>query len=104
TDEGAAPRIGFEYRARFEPVERAGMRLRLHGEDSEVERFELELVCCEGEGGVEAALRFDAQRYAREDVERIGRCFVRLLSEALAAPQTPLGSLEVLSEGDRDAQ
>src|SRR4051794_7134944 len=65
-----------------------------------VDRFEVKLAVHCGES-LALSLCYDANRVAREEVERLARAFPALLSSALSRPDLPLDELEVLDAGAR---
>ena len=78
------------------------------------DRFTLKLFCrhhgahpAAGEhadgSGLEVELQYDAARFDRTDVERLGEQYLRLLESALAASgETEVGELEVVGERERE--
>jgi amino acid adenylation domain-containing protein len=52
------------------------------------------------DGTMLCSLQYSTELFERETVERIGRCYVRLLAEFTADPDAPLGSVGLLSEAE----
>ena len=53
-------------------------------------------------GALRGDLQYATQLFDRDTVEAIAARFVRLLEQLVADPQSPVGTVEVLSEGERD--
>src|SRR6185436_9627360 len=53
-------------------------------------------------GGLEGVLEYSSDLFERSSVEVLGERLLRLLTGAVAAPDRPLGRLEVLSSAERD--
>src|SRR5262249_52226369 len=66
-----------------------------------VEKFDLTLAMFERDGVFQGELSFDVALFDRTTMERFVRHFVSLASAALAAPETRLAALPLLSEDER---
>jgi len=66
-------------------------------------KFDLsvELVEKPAEGGIDGHVRFAAELFDPETVQRLGTRFARLLAAALADPAAPIGRLELLEPQER---
>jgi amino acid adenylation domain-containing protein/non-ribosomal peptide synthase protein (TIGR01720 family) len=63
-----------------------------------IDRFEIKLAVHRGES-LALSLHYDANRVAREEVEKLAGAFSALLSGALSRPDLPLDRLEILDAG-----
>ncbi len=64
-------------------------------------RFDLALTAARAEGRLRAVLAYDRGLFEPTTIERLGRCFERLLDGVLEHPERPLGELELLSQAER---
>lgn len=89
----------FAYRYAFEPVRAAGLRMTAVEERGEDGGGALALVC--GDGGRSAAIVHDPVRIPNEEADALARRLGTLLVAAIAAPDTPVGSLPLLDAAER---
>ena len=92
---------GFEYEAEAHAHAAGPQVFRLADSRTCATRFKLKLRCVRRGSGLTAELHYDAALFAREEAERIGRRYARLLSDAVADPRTPVGRLTVVDEEER---
>jgi len=95
--------VGFEWQA-WPPPEPAGEAVfALDAAAACTDRFALRLCAVRRGEGVRLELRHDAGAVDRAEVERVAARLEALLGDALARPDAPLGELEVVPPGERDA-
>ncbi|WP_243789570.1 non-ribosomal peptide synthetase [Saccharopolyspora gloriosae] len=69
--------------------------------DAGAAKFDLALSLREVPGGVEGVAQFSADLFETASVEALTARFVRLLTAAAAAPDTPIGDLDLLDAAER---
>jgi amino acid adenylation domain-containing protein/FkbM family methyltransferase len=100
TEDASLP-VGFEY-ARWPSAERVvGQGFTLQQLYCHADDFKLKLSCEEAGEALRLAFAFDPAVYQRSSVQRIAEEFVTLLRSAVAAPESPVGRLELLPERER---
>ncbi|HEY7215101.1 MAG TPA: amino acid adenylation domain-containing protein [Thermoanaerobaculia bacterium] len=101
---GEAPRsaaFGFELDDQPEAWTSAGLDFALWRREAASERFRLLLSCTRRGGGLEARFAYDPLGFEDRDVERLARELGALCRAALARPEEPVGTLELLDEDER---
>ncbi|HEX8694765.1 MAG TPA: amino acid adenylation domain-containing protein, partial [Longimicrobium sp.] len=103
---GAPPRpgfyaVGFEWRTRPSPEPAGDVVFTLDDVHACADRFSLRLCCVGGAGETRLDFEYDAGAVDRDEVERIAARFAVLLERALAAPDAPVGELDLLPDDER---
>jgi amino acid adenylation domain-containing protein/non-ribosomal peptide synthase protein (TIGR01720 family) len=101
---GEDPGFGFCFEFGAQPARRDGgpASFRLERWQTWIDRFRLRLSCVRRDGAIEAAFDYDAAVLDAVEVERLSGWYLHLLEQVAAAPSRPLGSLELLTDGDRE--
>ena len=98
SEEERGPEICFEHAALPGAWSAGGALLSVVGRSVQAGRFRLKLSCLETGGALAVDLHYDAALFRREDVEGLGRSFLRLLKSAVERPGARLAELEILDE------
>ena len=73
-----------------EPMEASGVRFEITALESTTSRFDLQLLCLERGGGVEAVLKYDSSRCAPQKAEFVAEKLATWLAGAIAHPARPM--------------
>ncbi len=79
----------------------AGLTLTPIELDNGTSQFDLLLLMGESEHGMNATFMYGTDRFGRETIARMSRCFEALLADVVARPNAPLGGLDMLDENDK---
>ncbi|HET7233234.1 MAG TPA: amino acid adenylation domain-containing protein [Longimicrobium sp.] len=104
--DGGTPlfRVMFAYNtAAAEPLRIPGVEASAFAVERLAPKFDLMLSLEEGPAGITGWWELDAELFERATVEAMAARFVRLLHGALAAPETPVGDLPLLSASEHAA-
>jgi non-ribosomal peptide synthetase component F len=101
----AAPLIGtgFDY---FEPQSATGpgdVALSVESASVFLEPFGLRLSCSARPDDLRITLHYDGRRFQEADIQRLAGQFEVLFRQAAAAPDTPVGKLNVLTDSERQS-
>ena len=91
----------YEHLEDGETVEVAGVRFTLDDSQACTGRFRLKLVCRQRAAGWATEIHSDASAIEAADAERLIHWLHALLERAVAAPDKPLATLEMLSEAEQ---
>jgi amino acid adenylation domain-containing protein len=93
--------LAFEYRELAEKEAFGEVTFVVERAVVHLERYQLKLVAVRGGPGLTLEFHYDAARFERSAIEAIAGYFQTLLAAAVAAPQTPVSRLPLLSERER---
>src|SRR2546423_7105719 len=80
-----------------------GLQLRPAGRGGEERsHFDLALSINESVDKLRCSLGYNTELFESETAQRMARHYEQLLREAMAAPEQPVGELEMLSDGERE--
>src|SRR6185369_12532943 len=107
TDDSAgepAAAIGFDY-AEWPALKLwEDVSVELHYQYSCVDRFKLRLSVLRSEAGFSCVFHYDSNVYSTKDIERLSLRFRQLLKSAFRNPETPVGKLAIVDDGERRQQ
>ncbi len=94
--------VAFTLQSQTVPViDSPGISIRPYELESNAVKFDLTLELYESEGGLEAILDYNRDLFTAETAERILARYELLLERILAAPETPLSELSIVTETER---
>ncbi|WP_404791151.1 amino acid adenylation domain-containing protein [Altericista sp. CCNU0014] len=95
--------VGFEFAS--DPTHWATKNLswKLLQHHACIERFKLKLTCIQQADTVELVFYYDASRFTTQAVQALAQQFQALLADAIAHPQQPISTLNLLSVEEREA-
>ncbi|GHO80001.1 hypothetical protein KSD_77720 [Ktedonobacter sp. SOSP1-85] len=73
----------------------------LQRQESHLEPFQLQLHIQERDGALQFRLRYNASRFAEQQIHYLGKLFVQLLTVAIKHPEAPIHTLPLLSEEEQ---
>jgi amino acid adenylation domain-containing protein len=95
--------VGFEFASSPIPWTVKNLSWKLLQHHACIERFKLKLTCTQQSDTVDMAFYYDASRFTNEAVQAIAQQFQALLADAIAHPQQPISTLNLLSAEEREA-
>ena len=95
------PSVGFDFAELPTGQVAGGLKWRVVRQEVVNDTFKLRLSAIRSEDGLTLEFHYDASRLAHSAVERIAQYFQTLLAAAVAAPETPVSRLPLLSEAER---
>ncbi|NJM75071.1 MAG: AMP-binding protein [Acaryochloridaceae cyanobacterium RU_4_10] len=95
--------IGFEFESGSTHWTHKNLAWRLRQYHACIERFKLKLVCTEQPDTLDLAFYADARQFAPEAIGSLAQQFQALLTDAIAHPHQPIGTLNLLSAWEREA-
>jgi amino acid adenylation domain-containing protein/non-ribosomal peptide synthase protein (TIGR01720 family) len=94
--------IGFTFSRQPLQHNAGGVTFTIDALESCTDRFAIRLSCSQqNQEAIDAVLQFDPNRYAADDIRRLGAQFQALLGDALVQPDCPISALVFLSNQER---
>ncbi|HXM76947.1 MAG TPA: AMP-binding protein, partial [Thermoanaerobaculia bacterium] len=99
---GDEPPASFEFVELSEDDAPGGLTFRVSRQEALIERFTIQLSWVHGNDHTTAQLRYDASHFSVDSAGRIADAFSTLVTSVVANPRSPVSSLDILSEAERE--
>jgi amino acid adenylation domain-containing protein/non-ribosomal peptide synthase protein (TIGR01720 family) len=91
----------FEFLDHAQTYRASGLEFSVYESEACIDRFKIKFVFADCGDRLSAALQFDASLFSTEDVRRLAGQLQTLIEDASSRPEAALGSLEMLSDAER---